>query len=200
MQVENIFPNPILRFDLSETVRKKSLDIAIQHATKHNWFDLDHFGNSITTYHDDLARNYCGNYDSDLADMVILSVRSYLNNIGYNPDSNLRAESWLNLNLKNTHHSLHEHYGSFISAVVWLQTNENSGNFTFHEPLGVKSQNFTQYEFAKKQENQFNFGVYSITPISGQGVVFQSWMPHQVYANKSDEHRYSVAFNIWIER
>jgi len=200
MQVENIFPNPILNFYVPELVCKKSLQLATDYSTNNQWFDRDHFGNSITTYHEDISRNYCGNHDSDLADVVILSVREYLNGIGYNIDSNLRAESWLNLNLPNTHHSLHEHYGSFVSAVVWLKTDKNSGNFVLHEPLGVKSQNFTQYEFAKVKNNEYNGEVYSITPSPGQGIIFPSWMPHQVQANKSSEHRYSVAFNIWIEK
>lgn len=200
MQVENIFPTPILKFNLSEAVVSKSLNIAREYAEKNNWLEKNSYGSTITTYHEDIERNYCGNHDSDLAENVLEFVRRYLDGIGFNPNSNLRLESWLNLNLQNTHHSVHEHYGSFISAVVWLQTDKDSGNFVFHEPIGVKAQNFTQYLFAKNQDNMYNFPLYSINPKSGNGIIFPSWMPHQVQPNKSNQHRYSVAFNAWIEK
>jgi len=200
MQVENIFPTPILKFNLSQDFCNKSLDIAKKYANDNKWFEQNAYGSSITTYHEDLSRNYCGKHDSDLAENFIEYARKYLGGIGYDPDCNLRAESWLNLNLPNTHHSLHEHYGSFVSGVVWLQTSETSGNFVFHEPIGVKTQNFTQYKFAEKIQNAFNFETYSLNPTNGNGVIFPSWLPHQVQPNKSNDHRYSVAFNVWIEK
>jgi|DEB0MinimDraft_10_1074344.scaffolds.fasta_scaffold41818_2 uncharacterized protein (TIGR02466 family) len=198
MQVENIFPTPILKFDLPGSLIEKSLDLAEKFVGKNKWYEKNHLGSTITTYHEDIERNYCGNNDSDLSEHVIEMIRKYLHGIGFDPNSSIRLESWLNLNKPATHHSVHEHYGSFVSAVVWLKTSKDSGNFVFHEPLGVKAQNFTQYLFAKKEENMYNYPLYSLNPKSGNGIIFPSWMPHQVQPNKSNQDRYSVAFNAWM--
>lgn len=200
MQIDNIFPNPIMTIQLPKEVTQKSLDIALDYADTNNWSEKNHYGNSITTFHDDIQRNYCGYFDPGIAEFVVENSRQYLELIGFNPHSNLRCESWLNLNKPNTQHGLHEHYGSLLSSTVWLQTDEDCGNFTFKEPIGGKSACIAQYEFARTNPNQYVNEIYKITPKSGEGVIFQSWMSHYVGSNKSQNDRYSIAFNIWVEK
>jgi len=201
MQVENIFPNPILKFSIDTTSIENSLAIAKDYAKEADWFEAEHYGQSLTSFFSDGTKNYLGTKDSNLAHEIINAARCYLDGIGWHENADLVMESWLNLNPYSTWHGAHEHFDSLMSGVVWLQTNQDSGaHFVFIEPNSVKTQIFLQYSDVKLKDNEFNRSTYTINPKSGEGVIFPSWMTHQVLPNKSKEYRYSIAFNIWIDK
>lgn len=198
MQIENIFPVPLATFEVPQDILDTSLSNAKTYMKNKDWKNQQHYGKSITSYHNDNSRNYLGNFDYLLANYINEESREYLNRLGFNPESDLRIESWLNLNPPNTQHSKHEHYGCFMSGVVWLVAPEKSGNFVIHDPLGVRSQNTTQYAFAQKETTEYNQEVYSVVPEAGKLIMFPSWLPHQVQSNQSEHDRISIAFNIWM--
>ncbi len=199
MQVENIFPNPILKFPIESI--DNSLIIAKNYAEEAKWFEAEHYGQSLTSFFTDKVLNYLGISDPNLGEEIIRAARIYLEGIGYNKDADLVMESWLNLNPYSTSHGAHEHLDSLMSGVVWLQTHKDSGaHLVFTEPNSAKTQIFLQYSDAKTSYNEYNNNKYTINPKSGEGIIFPSWMTHQVLPNKLKEYRYSVAFNIWIDR
>jgi len=198
MQIENVFPVPLAFIDVPQNVVDNSLSIAKAFMEENNWYNLRHYGQTITTYHKDIQRNYLGNYDNLLGEYVSEEFREYLEIQGFNPLSDLRIESWLNLNPPDTHHSTHQHFGCFMGGVFWLDAPENSGNFVVHDPVGIRTQNVTQYTFANKKTTMYNNEIYSVRPMSGQMLMFPSWLPHQVKSNESSENRISIAFNVWM--
>jgi uncharacterized protein (TIGR02466 family) len=201
MQIENIFPVPIAYVDVPTRTVENTLALAHKYINDNNWHNKRTYGNTITSYHDDSKRNYIGTVnDNDLGEFLNINAREYIQYCGFNPDTNIRIESWLNLNPPDTHHSLHEHYGCFMGGVLWLTVPEHSGDFAVHDPLGVRVQNTTQYSFAKTEPGPYNTDVYSIYPVEGKMLMFPSWLPHQVRPNQSDQDRISIAFNIWMEQ
>jgi len=199
MQVDNLFPTPLLTFTIPEDLLKNSITSANRYIKTKDWKNKRHFGRSLTSYHSDTSRNYLGSFDYPLAEYINLQSRSYLDYVGFDPDSDLMIESWLNLNPPDTSHSKHEHYGCFMSGTLWLVAPEKSGNFVIHDPLGVRPQNTTQYIFARKTPNDYNNDLFSVVPEAGKMIMFPSWLPHQVESNQSVEDRISVAFNIWMK-
>lgn len=198
MQIENFFPVPVMTVNMPDDMLDKSKSTAETYIQSKNWSQQRHFGRTITSYHSDTTINYAGHFDPRLAQFINLSAREYMNHTGFNPDSDLRIESWLNLNLPDTHHGRHEHFGCFISGVLWLVTPENSGNFTIFDPISTRAQNNVQYNFARIPNNEYNRNIHSIVPSEGKLIMFPSWLQHQVESNESNDARISIAFNIWM--
>ena len=198
MQIENLFPVPMASIDVPKEIIDNSLSIAQIYIKSKNWKKERHFGRTITSYFSDKTRNYAGHFDQTLSNYLNSTCRQYMLEIGFNPNIDLRIETWLNLNLPDTHHSRHEHFGCFMSGVLWLSTPEKSGNFNIFDPVGVRTQNTTQYTFARTNNTLYNTSLYTIVPQSGKMIMFPGWLQHQVESNESNEDRISIAFNIWM--
>jgi len=200
MQIESFFPIHIMTVNQPTDMLAKSKSIAETYIEAKKWKQKRHFGQTITSYHSDTTINYAGHFDPTLAEFINFSARDYMDYIGFDPDSDLRIESWLNLNLPDTHHGKHEHFGCFISGVLWLVAPEKSGNFTIFDPITARAQNNVHWAYARMPHNQYNRNIHSIVPAEGKMIMFPGWLQHQVEANESDDARISVAFNIWMTK
>ena len=198
MQIEKFFPVHLATTDIPTDMLAKSKSIAETYIESKKWKQQRHFGRTITSYFSDTTVNYAGHFDPKLAQYINLSAREYMNYVGFDPDADLRIETWLNLNLPDTHHSKHEHFGCFMSGVLWLSTPENSGNFTIFDPVSPRAQNNVQYSFARMPNNEYNRNIHSIVPAEGKLIMFPGWLQHQVESNESNSTRISIAFNIWM--
>lgn len=199
MQIENIFPVPLGFIDVPKEVLDKSLSIAHTYIESKKWKEKRHFGQTLTNYFSDSTRNYVGHFDQNFGQYLNSVCREYMLEIGFKPDVDLRIETWLNLNLPDTHHARHEHFGCFMGGVFWLSAPEKSGNFIIFDPVCVREQNITQYLFAKSDGNtEHNTPRYTIIPEAGKMVMFPSWLQHQVQSNQSNEDRISIAFNVYM--
>jgi len=198
MQIENLFPVPLASIEVPNEIIDSSLSIAQTYIKSKKWKEQRHFGRTITSYFSDKTRNYAGHFDPNLAKYINFACREYMLEIGFNPNSDLRIETWLNLNLPDTHHSRHEHFGCFMGGVLWLAVPEKSGDFNIFDPVGVRAQNTTQYLFARNGNTAYNTSIYTVIPQVGKMIMFPSWLQHQVEANESNEDRISIAFNIWM--
>lgn len=199
MQIENIFPVPLATFELPQDILDNSLSKSKIYMDSKKWKEQRHYGRTITSYFEDTTRNYLGNFDHKLGNLVNLRCREYLEYIGYNPNADLMIESWLNLNPPDTHHSRHEHFGCFMGGVIWLSAVDDSGNFVIHDPVGVRAQNASQYRFAKTKNTTYSNDIYFVYPKPGTMIMFPSWLQHQVESNKTNEDRISIAFNVWMK-
>ena len=97
--------------------------------------------------------------------------------------------SWFTKALKGQSSSYHNHNNSMFSAVLYLQTDENSGDIQFR--------NFENRRFQLNDEegNLFNSTDYSIKPTNGMFLIFPSEVWHKIAQNNSDITRYSLAIN-----
>ena len=98
--------------------------------------------------------------------------------------------SWFTKTTKNQSCQFHNHNNCMISGILYLQTNENSGNIVF--------ENFSneRYKLEVDDYNVYNSTEWGLAPVDGLLVIFPSEVYHKIIENKSDTTRYSLAFNV----
>jgi uncharacterized protein (TIGR02466 family) len=95
---------------------------------------------------------------------------------------------WLNVHGQNGFNHAHVHSGAWYSGVYYLQCTNKTGNITFLDPRPGAEMSF--YHKSIESNN------FSITPKTGDLILFPAWLPHFVEPNMDTENRISVAFNI----
>lgn len=124
-------------------------------------------------------------------------VQNFVHNVFKCTQQLYVTNSWTAKSLKNQSHHNHHHPNSIISGVLYLQSKPNSGAITFHNQSPLKkSFNFT-YNFT--ESNIFNANMWSYTPLTGEILLFPSWLNHEVGTNNSDDSRVIVGFNTFVK-
>jgi len=103
---------------------------------------------------------------------------------------------WVNINGKNDYNIPHDHQNSVLSAVYYVEVpNPNTGDLIIHRDDN------SRFFLGKYRKNKTHFSShsYSISPNTGQVIIFPSWMKHSVEKNNSDAERISIAFNFVIQ-
>ena len=111
------------------------------------------------------------------------------------------TQSWVNITSKGQSHSRHVHYNSIVSGVFYLKTSETTppiilDNHRCNFPVRP-SQNLQQ------QDGALNFvlnDTVSLSPQTGQLILFPSDIVHSVPENTSDTDRISLGFNTFFKR
>ena len=145
----------------------------------------------------DLKKEYDNNYKSNIGgyqspnlinDANLLDLKFFIVNSikDLTKSENIDLfEIWLNIssfgNFNLPHNHIKENKGINYSGVLYLKTNEKSGDIRFYNP--------------------FNFNEsYPYTPQIKDIVLFDSNVYHSVDVNLSKEDRMSIAFNFRIEK
>ena len=97
--------------------------------------------------------------------------------------------SWFTKTLKGQSSNWHNHNNSMYSAVLYLQTDENSGVISFN-----KYEN-KRFELEVQDFNILNSTEWKIRPVNGLFLIFPSEIYHKAHENKSDIVRHSLALN-----
>lgn len=105
--------------------------------------------------------------------------------------------SWCMKHIDNNYADQHSHVNSFISGIVYLKCNQQSGNLNFHKAHGYNNLFSDTVLFDYLQATADNCKVYSVTPQPGDVFLFPSSLLHSVNVNKSKEERYCIAFNFY---
>jgi uncharacterized protein (TIGR02466 family) len=105
--------------------------------------------------------------------------------------------SWVLHSGPNAKGDLHIHSNSLFSGVVYIKTSDNCGNLKFKSIYPDIFSNTVILEYS--QFNMFNSTSWSVTPYDGLILLFPSSIPHQIEPNLSNDIRYSISFNIFIE-
>lgn len=98
---------------------------------------------------------------------------------------------WININPPNCYNNLHNHVGSVLSGVYYVEAVERQGNIQFersdnaeyHIPIQVEKDTYytsTRASYAAK---------------TGALYIFPGWLKHSVQANQSTADRISISFN-----
>lgn len=99
---------------------------------------------------------------------------------------------WANLNAPGVAHRIHYHPNNFLSGIYYVQTQEGADTVIFHDPrsqTGIIRPPVT--ELTAENTDQVVVKIKN-----GMLLLFPSWLSHSVDANKSDETRISISFNI----
>lgn len=103
---------------------------------------------------------------------------------------------WLNIMGKGSHHSFHLHPLSAISGTFYLQVPRDSGAFKVEDPRIAA---FMASPPRKPSARLANRRFHDIAPEAGELILFESWLKHEVVANRSTRERISVSFNYdWV--
>jgi len=113
-------------------------------------------------------------------------------------DFNLRGRSirltdlWVNIMPPAAAHSLHLHPLSFISGTYYVATPRGCSGLKFEDPRLDRFMAAPPRVPAARRENQ----VHVTYPAqAGNVILFESWLRHEVSANRVEEERISVSFN-----
>ncbi|MFN7684133.1 MAG: TIGR02466 family protein [Oligoflexia bacterium] len=118
-------------------------------------------------------------------------VKKYLKALKIQPHSGRieLSSCWVNIMGRHCHHSFHLHPLSVISGTYYVRVPRGSGAFKIEDPR------LSAFMGRPSQENPF----WSFEPKPGALLLFESWLRHEVPANRSDEDRVSVSFNYdWL--
>lgn len=105
-------------------------------------------------------------------------------------DVNLRiTQMWANYSQKGEWHHVHEHPNSFISAVFYVNCEDNLDNITFikkgYQQLQIYSENF----------NQYNCQDWIFPVKENLLIIFPSSLTHKVEPVQSNKTRISISMN-----
>ena len=98
--------------------------------------------------------------------------------------------SWFTMSTKGQSSNYHNHLNCMFSAVLYLQTNENSGDIAF------QNYNNERYSLHTKEWNIFNSPIWRLKPVDGLLLIFPAEVHHAIEENKSDTTRYSLSFDV----
>lgn len=197
MITKHAFPIPIITTVIDETIINNTLNL-VNNFVNSTGFALPAApGELLTTFYKD--KNFLGNLDDqELLNVINEKSREFFEILGFKKHNCfIEITSWLQYNQPASRFVRHDHYGALISGVIYLQTPPNCGNLMFHNPLEARRVTNTFFQRVKQEDTDYNFDHISHTPVKGDMIMFESWLPHSVGQNLSNENRISISFNIW---
>ncbi len=158
-------------------------------------------------------KNYVGGYTSyssitdlhlrhspfmELKTLIDKEVKAYLSSLELDLQKRklVMTTCWVNVMPKLVHHSLHLHPFSCLSGTYYVHVPEGSGNLKFEDPrMGL----FMAAPPRKQNPKKTNPYSVKIQPQAGQLIMWESWLRHEVTANRGTGQRVSVSFNYeWL--
>ena len=147
-----------------------------------------------------VQKSNCGGFQSDFIDwdeheefleckkFIIENLQTIFNETGVS--SCTLGKFWININRKEHYNYEHTHPKSLFSGCLYLKIPENSGKIVF-----LRSDMMTHY-VSQEINSPFFYTRCLYEPFPALLLIFPSWLPHHVEANKSDESRISISFNV----
>jgi uncharacterized protein (TIGR02466 family) len=109
--------------------------------------------------------------------------------------------SWANRYFGDEHVIKHTHENSMISGVYYIETTATTAPFVFersHSHVNLFHSTTTP-TFKKTHLNRYNSSTHTITPRTGDLLLFPSHLEHTVPGSDSKDTRYSLAFNCFAK-
>lgn len=149
-------------------------------------------------------QNYAGGYTSygsvddlpfrfppfeELKKKIDAEVKKYIKSLNVNLGGKKvqMTTCWVNIMPSMVHHSLHLHPLCFISGTYYVQVPKGSGSLKLEDPrMGL---------LMAAPPRKSNSYFHVIEPQAGQLVLWESWLRHEVTANRGSGERISVSFN-----
>jgi len=184
MDINIIFPQPVLKHNLGRTLYQSELDIVNYHKNK-TYKNVGNITSLNTKIFDD---NFL-----EIKMVVEDTIDFYVKQI-ISPKDELSfyiTQSWLNYTEPGEYHHQHEHPNSILSGVFYFNAEEEKDNITFYksgyEQIYIESENW----------NLFNSKKWSIPIKTGDIILFPSYLSHMVETTASAGTRVSLAFNVF---
>ncbi|MBX3747555.1 MAG: phytanoyl-CoA dioxygenase family protein [Verrucomicrobiae bacterium] len=200
MPIDACFPTSIYRAGLTGEVGE--LNAALLDECR-RWRALDRAGREWS------AANYPGGYTSygslcrlhrmspvfaDLEGRLDRHVRRFAKHLEFDlTDRSLTmTDCWINMMPRGTAHGLHLHPLSTVSGTYYVKTPKGCSRLKFEDPRLSRFMAAPPRVAEPRPENR-TFVSY---PAEAGGVIlFESWLRHEVAANRSAGERVSISFN-----
>lgn len=92
---------------------------------------------------------------------------------------------------------LHTHTNSLLSGIVYMQTDEKSGDLYFQKEKMFQNLFPSTLNIPFGDRNVYNSEAWSFTPKANQIFIFPSHIAHSVTKCLSHKERYCIAFNVF---
>ena len=102
------------------------------------------------------------------------------------------TQSWINYTDPGSYHHEHDHPNSFLSGVVYIQTNNN-------DCINLYKPNYHQINIPIEEYNIFNSSTWNIPVKNGTIFLFPSSLRHSVSVVTGDKTRVSLSFNTFVK-
>jgi len=103
------------------------------------------------------------------------------------------TEAWININQKGHFNYSHDHPGSLFSGVYYVKGGADKGELELKTPIAAHT--YTISGDIVGSFNAFTGHAMVIPPVTGDLLIFPSWLLHRVKMSQSEEERISIAFN-----
>jgi uncharacterized protein (TIGR02466 family) len=198
MPVDLFFPVPFLVHDIEPAVRDviRSKVLAYLESDRARQDITPSPEESVSTsYYKPQASILVDAELRELQEFVIGAGKAFLEQTLQLPPRELEIErAWINVFEPGAQEAQHTHDGSLLSCSYYVEAPQNCGCIGFPDPISARRsyREFTQTtgdHILTRRELAFD-----VQP--GRLVLFESWVPHYVQCNKSDQARISIAMNL----
>ena len=101
---------------------------------------------------------------------------------------------WANVNAPGVAHRVHSHPNNLLSGVYYVRVPRGGDTINFHDPrsqTGILRPPVVELTADNTDQVVVRVG-------AGTLLLFPAWLPHSVDANRSDQDRISVSFNVML--
>lgn len=109
------------------------------------------------------------------------------------------ASSWINLHKPGEYSQKHSHSNSCYSGVYYLNAPQNGGGLIFWYPQEIPTYCTITVSPEVKEMNMWNSKTYGFPLTKNDLFIFPSHLTHYTEVNRSNENRYCLAFNYFVE-
>ena len=181
--IESIFPTPLYRSMLKNSLSETQVNFALTLETNNN------LNNKTSSDTNILNKNVFKLLKEDLRLML---VDYYKKVIGRDDLEPYITQSWINFTEPGESHHLHCHRNSIVSGVVFLQANKDYDTITFCKD------NAKFFDFIGKP-NIYNFEEIDVPAGKDFVILFPSDLKHKVKKTKYGKTRVSLSFNTFVK-
>lgn len=108
------------------------------------------------------------------------------------------TNSWVNVNRPGDQAVPHNHNNSLISGVLYLKTNDKSGDIIFYRDILSLVPFPPALDLKIDSINIYNCKHFGHRPMTNEICLFPSVIMHSVGLNESDEERWCLPFNVFV--
>jgi uncharacterized protein (TIGR02466 family) len=187
--ITTLFPTSIYIIDSFLADRIKDFQVCVEKILDLHPKDPGKFQAQIATtfwYNQQLQ------FELELAKLVqsiIPHASEFANNLGFSRADRLRIiNMWANRVEKYDYHQQHNHHGSLISGVYYLQAPETA-DIVFTAPD-------YDYDIITDTETEYNQHLAKFQCVPGRLILFKGTTKHGYNSHRSDTPKISIAFNI----
>ncbi len=100
---------------------------------------------------------------------------------------------FININGQGAYHAIHDHPGSFLSAVYYVNANKFRGDLILHNSDRMLSWHQNSSKITKY--NALNSSTWAVPGDTGKLLIFPAWLKHEVRPNLTVDDRISIVYN-----